>query len=108
MCVIADDRAVLGFGGILGGEATGCTHETKNVLIECAYSIHCVRPPRVARPASQRCTLPLRARRRSAFILPGLDLATAMMMEVAGGEPSKRRIAGAPPETRTVVDSRRA
>ena len=37
MCVIADDRAVLGFGGILGGEDTGCTHETKNVLIECAY-----------------------------------------------------------------------
>ena len=25
MCVIADDRAVLGFGGILGGEDTGCT-----------------------------------------------------------------------------------
>src|SRR6185295_4438700 len=37
MCVIADDRAVLGFGGILGGEETGCTPETKNVLIECAY-----------------------------------------------------------------------
>ena len=37
MCVIADDRAVLGFGGILGGEETGCTHETRNVLIECAY-----------------------------------------------------------------------
>ena len=27
MCVIADDRAVLGFGGILGGEDTGCTHD---------------------------------------------------------------------------------
>ena len=33
-----------------------------------------------------------------AFIKPGLDLATAMMMEVAGGKPSKARIAGAPPE----------
>ena len=37
MCVIADERAVLGFGGIMGGEETGCTHETRNVLIECAY-----------------------------------------------------------------------
>ncbi len=37
MCVIADDRAVLGLGGILGGEDTGCSEETKNVLIECAY-----------------------------------------------------------------------
>ena len=40
-----------------------------------------------------------------AFILPGLDLATAMMLEVAGGKPSKAKVAGAPPETtRTVID----
>ena len=37
MCVIADDGAVLGLGGIMGGEDTGCTEETKNVFIECAY-----------------------------------------------------------------------
>jgi phenylalanyl-tRNA synthetase beta chain len=28
-----------------------------------------------------------------AFILPGIDLATAMMLEVAGGKPSKVRVA---------------
>ena len=37
MCVIADDRAVLGLGGILGGEDTGVTSTSKNILIECAY-----------------------------------------------------------------------
>src|SRR5204863_8173288 len=32
MCVIADDRAVLGFGGILRGEDTGVTTVTKKIL----------------------------------------------------------------------------
>src|SRR5215470_9373088 len=32
MCVIADDRAVLGFGGILGCEDKGVTTDSKNVL----------------------------------------------------------------------------
>ena len=99
MCVIADDRAVLGFGGILGGEDTGCTHETRNVLIECAY----FDPLRTA-ATGRKTGIVSDARYRfergvdPAFILPGLDLATAMMMEVAGGTPSKsadrRRAAG--------------
>src|SRR6185436_434526 len=104
MCVIADDRAVLGFGGILGGEGTGCTHATKNVLIECAY----FDPLRTA-ATGRKTGIVSDARYRfergvdPAFILPGLDLATAMMLEAAGGTPSKRRIAGAPPETKTVI-----
>jgi phenylalanyl-tRNA synthetase beta subunit len=104
MCVIADGRAVLGFGGILGGEDTGCTHATKNVLIECAY----FDPLRTA-ATGRKTGIVSDARYRfergvdPAFILPGLDLATALMMEVAGGTPSKRKVAGAPPETKTVI-----
>ena len=37
MCVIADDARVLGLGGVIGGEDTGCTAETTNVFIESAY-----------------------------------------------------------------------
>src|SRR5262249_41122352 len=37
------------------------------------------------------------------FILPGLDLATATMLEVAGGKPSKAEVAGAPPAAKTVI-----
>jgi phenylalanyl-tRNA synthetase beta chain len=105
MCVIADDRAALGLGGILGGEDTGCTHETRNVLIECAY----FDPLRTA-ATGRKTGIVSDARYRfergvdPAFILPGLDLATALMIEVAGGTPSKRRIAGAPPERTTVID----
>jgi phenylalanyl-tRNA synthetase beta chain len=104
MCVIADGRAVLGFGGIMGGEETGTTTGTRNVLIECAY----FDPLRTA-ATGRKVGIVSDARYRfergvdPAFILPGLDLGTAMMLEVAGGEPSRRRVAGAPPEARTVV-----
>ena len=37
MCVIADDARVLGLGGVIGGEETGCTDATNNVFIESAY-----------------------------------------------------------------------
>jgi phenylalanyl-tRNA synthetase beta chain len=104
MCVIADDRAVLGFGGILGGEDTGCTPTTKNVLIECAYFAP-LRTAATGRKAGVQSDARYRFERGvdPAFILPGLDLATAMMLEVAGGAPSKRGIAGAPPDTKTVI-----
>lgn len=104
MCVIADDHAVLGFGGILGGEATGVTGDTKNILIECAY-FDPLRTAATGRKAGVQSDARYRFERGvdPAFILPGLDLATAMMLEVAGGSPSKARVAGAPPVVGKVV-----
>ena len=105
MCVIADDRAVLGFGGILGGEDTGVTSASKNILIECAY----FDPVRTA-ATGRKTGIVSDARYRfergvdPAFIKPGLDLATALMLQVAGGAPSKAEIAGTPPQPRTVID----
>ncbi|MEZ5815946.1 MAG: phenylalanine--tRNA ligase subunit beta [Hyphomicrobiaceae bacterium] len=105
MCVIADDRAVLGFGGILGGEDTGSTEETKNILIECAY-FDPVRTAATGRKAGVQTDARYRFERGvdPAYIEPGLDLATRMMLDVAGGEPSKRSIAGAPPIKPFTVD----
>ena len=37
MCVISDDKGVLGLGGIIGGTRSGTELETKNVLLESAY-----------------------------------------------------------------------
>jgi phenylalanyl-tRNA synthetase beta chain len=104
MCVIADDRAVLGFGGILGGEETGVTTATRNILIECAY-FDPLRTAATGRKTGVQSDARYRFERGvdPAFIKPGLDLATAMMLEVAGGKPSKARIAGAPPEAKTVI-----
>jgi phenylalanyl-tRNA synthetase beta chain len=104
MCVIADERAVLGFGGILGGEETGVTTETRNILIECAY-FDPVRTAATGRKAGITSDARYRFERGvdPAFVGPGLDLATAMMLEVAGGQPSRAKVAGAPPEAKTVI-----
>jgi phenylalanyl-tRNA synthetase beta chain len=105
MCVIADDRAVLGLGGILGGEDTGVTTTSQNILIECAY----FDPVRTA-ATGRKTGIVSDARYRfergvdPAFIKPGLDLATELMLEVAGGTPSRALIAGAPPEVKRVID----
>jgi len=105
MCVIADDRAVLGLGGILGGEDTGCSEETTNVLIECAY-FDPLRTAATGRKAGIISDARYRFERGvdPAFVIPGLDLATHFVMQVAGGTPSKARIAGKPPVKTVVVD----
>ena len=105
MCVIADDRAVLGFGGILGGEDTGSTETTTNILIECAY-FDPVRTAATGRKAGVQTDARYRFERGvdPAYIEPGLDLATRMMLDVAGGQPSKRKIAGEPPVKPFTVD----
>jgi phenylalanyl-tRNA synthetase beta chain len=104
MCVIADERAVLGFGGIMGGEDTGTTAETRNIFIECAY-FDPLRTAATGRKAGIVSDARYRFERGvdPAFILPGLDLGTALMLEVAGGKPSRRKVAGAPPSPKTVV-----
>ncbi|MGE0628285.1 MAG: phenylalanine--tRNA ligase subunit beta [Hyphomicrobiaceae bacterium] len=98
MCVIADDAGPLGFGGIMGGEASGCTAATTNVLIESAY----FDPLRTA-ATGRRTGIVSDARYRfergvdPAFVLPGLDMATDMILKLAGGAPSKAKVAGCPP-----------
>ena len=37
MCVIADDERVLGLGGVIGGEHSGVSNATTDILVECAY-----------------------------------------------------------------------
>jgi len=99
MCVIADDRAVLGLGGVTGGEETGVTDATTNVFIESAY----FDPKRTAR-TGRNLGIISDARFRFErgvdpdFVVPGLELATQMVLELCGGEPSKITIAGKPPK----------
>jgi phenylalanyl-tRNA synthetase beta chain len=104
MCVIADERAVLGLGGIMGGEETGVTGATKNILIECAY-FDPLRTAATGRKTGIKSDARYRFERGvdPGFILPGLDLATAMMLEVAGGKPSKAKVAGAPPAPKPII-----
>jgi len=99
MCVIADDSGVLGLGGVIGGEETGSTDATTNVFIESAY----FDPKRTAR-TGRKLNIQSDARFRfergadPGFVVPGLELATRMVLDVCGGEASKMEIAGKPPK----------
>ncbi len=105
MCVIADAEHVHDIGGIMGGEDTGCTETTTNVLIEAAYF-----DPVAIATTGRKLGLTSDARYRfergidPAYIEPGLDLATRMMLDIAGGTPSKKKVAGKPPVKPFTVD----
>jgi phenylalanyl-tRNA synthetase beta chain len=96
--VIADDTGVHDIGGIMGGEHSGVTDTTTDIVIECAWFT----PEHIAL-AGQKLGLASDARARfergvdPAFLDAGLALATAMAIELAGGEPSQVVRAGAPP-----------
>lgn len=104
MCVIADDSGPLGLGGVMGGESTGCTPETKAVLIESAW----FDPVRTA-ATGRKTGLITDARYRfergvdPASVRPGLDLATDMILKLCGGEVSKAKVAGKEPIENRVI-----
>jgi len=103
-CVIADDKHVLGFGGVMGGAESGCTAETTEVFLEVALF-----DPILTAMTGRRHGIESDARYRFErgvdvnFIIPGMELASAMILEFCGGEASEPVIAGAVPKwTKTV------
>ncbi|SOB78946.1 phenylalanyl-tRNA synthetase beta subunit [Sphingomonas guangdongensis] len=104
MTVIADDREVHDIGGIMGGEHSGVSDTTTDVLIECAY----FDPENIAR-TGQKLLLTSDARTRfergvdPAFLDQGLSIATQLVVELCGGTPSGITRAGAPPATKHVI-----
>ncbi|MEA3002405.1 MAG: phenylalanyl-tRNA synthetase beta chain [Sphingomonadales bacterium] len=109
MTVIADDAHVHDIGGIMGGEESGVTETTTDILIECAY----FDPERIAL-TGQKLGLASDARTRfergvdPAFLDAGLALATRMAIDLAGGEASAIVRAGAPPVPDNRIDYRPA
>lgn len=98
MCVIADEGGVLGLGGIIGGESSAVSAETRNVLIESAY----FEPARIHR-SGRRLGIASDARHRfergvdAGFSAEGCDLGAAMILALCGGEVSGRTQAGVVP-----------
>ena len=105
MCVIADDNGPLGLGGIMGGEASGCSDATTHVLIESAW-FDPLRTAATGRKAGIVSDARYRFERGvdPASVLPGLDLATQLIHKICGGTPSKSKVAGKSPDAvRTVA-----
>lgn len=100
-CAIADDSGVLGLGGIMGGVSTGCTETTTDVFIESAYF-----DPLTIRKTAKSLGINSDAKYRfergvdTGFVVGGLDMATQLILDICGGEPSEMAVAGeivAPP-----------
>jgi phenylalanyl-tRNA synthetase beta chain len=95
MCVIADERGVESLAGIMGGEASGCDETTTDVLIESALWS----PLNIAQ-TGRKLGINSDARYRfergvdPSFMLPGLELATKMVLDLCGGAPSEIVLAG--------------
>ncbi len=98
MTVIADDAQVHDIAGIMGGEESGVSASTTDVLIECAF----FDPDQIAR-TGQALMLTSDARQRfergvdPAFLDDGLAIATRLVVELCGGTPSPVTRAGEPP-----------
>jgi phenylalanyl-tRNA synthetase beta chain len=98
---IADDSGVQSLGGVIGGEATGCTEATTEVFIEAAL----FDPIRTA-ATGRRLEIASDARYRfergvdPAFVGTGLEIATRIILELCGGKPSEIVVAGAEPQWR--------
>ena len=105
ICVIADEDGVESLAGIMGGEKTGCSAATTDVLIESALWD----PPNIAQ-TGRKLGINSDARYRfergidPAFMLPGLELATRMVLDLCGGTPSEITVAGDPQAPERVID----
>jgi phenylalanyl-tRNA synthetase beta chain len=105
MCVIADDSGVESLAGIMGGEASGCDERTTDVLIESALWD----PINIAQ-TGRKLGINSDARYRfergvdPSFMVPGLELATQMVIELCGGTPSEIIIAGKAEAPEKIVD----
>ena len=98
-CVIADQERAVGIGGVMGGEETGVTDSTKNILLEAAYFLPAsIR--RTARDLNLQSDASYRFERGvdPEMILRASQRATELMREIADGMPANEfQIAGEAP-----------
>jgi phenylalanyl-tRNA synthetase beta chain len=88
--VVADQERAVGIGGVMGGEDTGVSDSTKNILLEAAYFL-----PASIRRTARDLNLPSNASYRfergvdPEMILRASQRATELIQEIAGGIPAK-------------------
>ncbi len=98
MTVIADDSGVHDIAGIMGGAHSGCSQETRDVLLEIAYFT----PERIAK-TGQALALTSDARSRfergvdPGFLDNAMEMITALIIDICGGQASDIVRAGQPP-----------
>ncbi len=108
MTVIADDAGPEGLGGVMGGAHSGCTETTTNMFLEVALF-----DPKRTAATGRKLNLESDARYRfergvdPGMVLPGVEYATRLILDLCGGEASKPVIAGSPDVPPKTVTLRR-
>ncbi|MBS9721697.1 phenylalanine--tRNA ligase subunit beta [Tianweitania sp. BSSL-BM11] len=95
ICVIADENGVESIAGVMGGEHSGCDENTTDVLIESALW----EPLNIARTGR---SLGIITDARYRFergvdpegMVPGLEQATQMVLDLCGGQATESRVVG--------------
>src|SRR5256885_174805 len=88
--VIADEKRAVGIGGVMGGEETGVSESTRNILLEAAYF-----SPASIRRTARELDLPSDASYRfergvdPEMVLRASARATELIQEIAGGTAAK-------------------
>lgn len=104
MTVIADEAGAEAVAGIMGGEHSGCTEATTDVFLEVAY-FDPIRTATTGRKLDILSDARFRFERGvdPALIVPAAEIATRMILDLCGGEPSELVVAGQEPDWRTSV-----
>ena len=105
VCVIADDKKPLGLGGVMGGNQSAVSEDTKNILVESAY-FDPITISRTARKLNIQSDSSYRFERGidPNSTLYGADLAVAMISDICGGTISPAVIYGQSPKTKRAID----
>jgi phenylalanyl-tRNA synthetase beta chain len=104
MCVISDaaGERPIGLGGVMGGESTGCSDETVDVFVEAAW-FDPILIAQMGRTLSLNSDAQYRFARGvdTTSLVPGIELATRLILDLCGGEPSEILVAGQAPAVPT-------
>jgi len=105
ICVIADGSGAIGLGGVMGGESTKVSETTTDVFVECAW-FDPIRTAQAGRTLGITSDAQYRFARGAdtGFVVPGLELATQLILDLCGGEPSEIRVAGHAPAPPAAVE----
>ena len=103
--VIADANGAVGIAGIIGGEPSSSTESTTNVFVESAWF-----DPMVIAQAGRKLGISTDARYRFERTVdpesqvPGIELATKLILELCGGTPHETVVAGHVEAAGTVIE----
>jgi phenylalanyl-tRNA synthetase beta chain len=105
MCVIADASGAIGLGGVMGGVSTGCSEATTDVFVESAW-FDPLRTAQTGRDTGIVSDAQYRFARGvdPQSLRPGLELATRLIIDLCGGEPSDVVFVGETPAAPAPID----